>query len=275
MRASPAVGAQAPAQRGGWHRRRCRSWAFCGDCHLTSLLASGNVCPIKMPTTPSQLALVIRAWGGRRAGAGRRPTRERVGVPHRARDRHVARCPAHVMLRAISGLPSLRAEAFPAVRTALSRASRGPFRVLHWSVQRDHLHLLVEADSPTGFVRGVQGLTTRLAKAVNLALGRHGRMWGDRYHARLLRTPREVRNALVYVLNNWRKHCAAARGLDAYSTAGWFRDWRTPPVQPVAPPPVARARTWLGAVGWRRYGPLDVDERPRHGPARLKDTRIH
>jgi len=79
--------------------------------------------------------------------------------------------------------------------------------------------LLVEADTPTGFERGVRGLAIRVAKAVNRVLARHGRVWGVRYHARLLRTPREVRNALVYVLNNFRKHFHAARGLDPCSSA--------------------------------------------------------
>jgi hypothetical protein len=105
-----------------------------------------------------------------------------------------------VSRRATAGLPRLRAAApFAAARGALGASSREGFRLLHFSVQKDHLHLLVEADEPTGLVRGVQGLAIRVARAVNRALGRTGRLWGDRFHARLLRTPREVRNALVYI----------------------------------------------------------------------------
>ena len=88
-----------------------------------------------------------------------------------------------------------------ATRSALAASSTARFRVLRFSIQTDHLHLLLEADTPTGFERGVRGLAIRVAKAVNRALGRAGRVWGDRHHARLLRTPREVRNTLVYVLN--------------------------------------------------------------------------
>jgi hypothetical protein len=84
----------------------------------------------------------------------------------------------------------------------------------------------VEADEPPRFERGVRGLAIRVAKAVNRALGRRGRVWADRYHAHLLRTPREVRNALVYVLNNFRKHVRGARGLDPRSSARWFDGWR-------------------------------------------------
>jgi hypothetical protein len=108
----------------------------------------------------------------------------------------------------------------------------------------------VEADEPTGFERGVRGLAIRVAKAVNRSLGRHGRVWGDRYHARMLRTPREVRNALVYVLNNFRKHIRGSRGLDPRSSARWFDGWRGGLGEVGGRSPVAEPRTWLARVGW-------------------------
>jgi REP-associated tyrosine transposase len=160
--------------------------------------------PNQVERRTRQLDLPIRTWGGRRAGAGRKPTPgRRPGVSHRARAPHDPRCPVHVTLRARTGLPSMRdANAFDAVRAALSAASGARFRVLHFSAQADHLHLVVEADTPTGLVRGLQGLAIRVARAVNRTLHRSGAVWADRYHARSLSTPREVRNALVYVLNN-------------------------------------------------------------------------
>jgi hypothetical protein len=155
-----------------------------------------------------------------------------------------------------------------ATRSALAASSTARFRVLRFSIQTDHLHLLVEADTPTGFERGVRGLAIRVAKAVNRALGRAGRVWGDRYHARLLRTPREVRNTLVYVLNNCRKHLRRVRGLDPCSSARWSDGWRTA-IEPIPDPsPVARACTWLARVGWRRRGLIDVDESPRAARSR-------
>jgi len=167
-----------------------------------------------------------------------------------------------VTLRACSNVPSLGHEhLLPILRIAFRSASTARFRVLAFSIQADHLHLLVEADEPTGFSRGIQGLAIRVAKAVNHALGRTGRVWADRYHARLLRTPSEVRRALVYVLNNFRKHIREARGLDPCSSARWFGGWQN--VVPIATDaPVAPARTWLARVGWRRRGLIAVDESP-------------
>jgi hypothetical protein len=136
------------------------------------------------------------------------------------------------------------------------------FRVLQFSVQSDHLHLVVEADTPTRLTRGVQGLAVRAAKAVNRVLRRHGAVWAERYHAHALKTPREVRNALVYVLNNFRKHVPGARGLDPCSSAAWFAGWRTAVARMIGRSPVAAPRTWLAAVGWRRRGLIDVAEAP-------------
>lgn len=165
-----------------------------------------------------------------------------------------------------AGLSSLREErAFAAVREAIWTASGASFRVWHFSVQADHLHVLVEADGSDALTRGLQGLAIRVAKAVNRKLGRHGRFWDQRHHVRTLRTPREVRNALVYVLNNWRKHMPGARGVDARSSARWFDGWRTAVARPAGWPPVVSPTTWLARVGWRRHGLLGVGEEPRRG----------
>jgi hypothetical protein len=125
------------------------------------------------------------------------------------------------------------------------------------------VHLLVEAEGTSHFRSGVQGMAIRIARAVNRALGRRGRVWGDRYHARMLRTPREVRRALVYVLANWRKHLPGARGLDPCSSAAWFEGWRRLRSTVEGTGPVRAARTWLARVGWRRYGLIDIAEAPR------------
>jgi REP-associated tyrosine transposase len=138
--------------------------------------------------------------------------------------------------------------------------------VCEFSVQTDHLHLIVEADGSRAFRAGVRGLVVRLAKAVNRALRRHGTVWGDRYHVRLLRTPREVRNALVYVLNNWRKHLHGVGGLDPRSSAAWFTGWKIWPPQPAIASSMPSPRTWLARVGWRVRGPIDPREAPRRDP---------
>jgi hypothetical protein len=134
---------------------------------------------------------------------------------------------------------------------------------LAFSVQHDHVRLIVEADAARDLSRGIQGLAIRAAKAVNHVLGRRGAVWGDRYHARDLTTPRAVRNALVYVLQNYRKH-AHDRGqrFDPCSSAPWFTGWKYR-LQTAMSAPVVTARTWLARWGWRRQGLLDADEEPR------------
>ena len=221
--------------------------------------------------TEAQQAFAFRTWGGRRAGAGRKPSGSRAGVPHVARPAHCARHPVHLTLRAVRRLPSLRRQlVFLELRRGFVFCSKPEFRVIHFSVQADHLHLIVEAHDRAALSRGARGLSIRLARAVNRVLGRHGRVWGDRYHARPLRTPHEVRLGLVYVLANWRKHIRGARGLDPCASGVFFDGWQSGAARQIssAPPPegawpVVRSQTWLGSKGWRRYGLLDLREHPK------------
>jgi REP element-mobilizing transposase RayT len=203
-------------------------------------------------------------WGGRRDGAGRRPIRGRLRpVPHRARPNHQSRYPLHVTLR-VAGLPSLREQVlFLAVRAALARSSHCAFRLVHYSVQTNHIHLIAEANDKPSLSRGVQGLAVRIARSVNRALGRRGHVWSERYHSRALRNPRETRFALRYVLFNFRKHSRArASGLDPCSSAAWFDGFREHLPEAQGPPIVVRARTWLARRGWRHLGLLSAFDSP-------------
>ena len=221
------------------------------------------------PRKPVQQRLPRTAgWGGSRTGAGRKPG-ARPSVPHRTRPAHRGCYPVHATLRAVPGLGALRdCPVFLALAAALAAASSAAFRLIHYSVQHDHLHLIVEATDRAAFLRGMRGLAIRTARAVNRAAQRRGKVWAERYHARALRTPREVRAALVYVLQNWRKTVRGAQNLDPCATGYWFDGWRGPRPAwsrpaPGEAPPVRAPRTWLLATGWRRLGLIGLEERPR------------
>ena len=219
-----------------------------------------------MPGRSFQLPLpTLPTWGGRRKGAGRKPTPgRRPGVPHRPRPPHVAAHPVHVTMRGRHRAPLSPFRAgVPAVRRALGTASHPDFRILQFSVQQDHIHLIVEADHQRALFGGVRGLAIRLARTINRVLGRRGQVRDSRYHARTLTTPRAVRHALVYVLANFRKHLKTAEGIDPCSSAAWFNGWRVPCAPGIGPPPVRDARTWLARIGWRRHGRIHFAEHPR------------
>ena len=220
-----------------------------------------------------------KRWGGARAGAGRKPG-PRPAVRHGVRERFHRPLPTHVTLRMRDGVPSLRV--VPIVReierTFALGCARPGFRLVHYSLQGNHAHLVVEAQDQVALGSGMKAIGARLARAVNRVTGRTGPVLAERYHHHLLRTPREVHRALRCVLLNARHHAGkagAALGnavrLDPASSARWFDGWKigkqTVPSAPATragrvPLPVARARTWLLTVGWRRHGLLDLRDVP-------------
>ena len=231
---------------------------------------------------PQQGVLPFRQRGGSRAGAGRKPKGEKPGVSHASRAQLAARFPAHVTLKLLRGLPRLRSKneyaalraAFVAGCTGCARATSGSFRLCHYAVLNDHLHLLVEAQDRLALARGVQGLAIRIAKALNRLWQRRGTVFADRYHDRILKTPREVRNALRYVLGNGKKHAAEGREvqvpgpIDTFTSAPWFDGFRERVIVrglDTIERPTTDARSWMLTIGWRLHGLLSVHELPATG----------
>ena len=173
-------------------------------------------------------------------------------MPHLPRPPLASRYPVHVTLRVAQDVWNLRsrrcfreiARAFRAVR------GRSGFRLVEFSVQGNHLHLIVEARDKEALSRGLRSLEIRMAKRLNSLMGRRsGQVFPDRYHAHILRTPTEVARALAYVRGNSAVH-AARRGekviagqVDCFSSSA--------PVE-TGPPLVAPPQTWLLVAGWQR-----------------------
>jgi REP element-mobilizing transposase RayT len=231
--------------------------------------------------------LPVRSHGGARPGAGRKRVAPRPRVVHRTRPKLDRNHPAHVTIRIRAGLPKLRARVPMRAITRVLIAARGRFdlRVIQFAVLGDHLHLSVEAADRDSLTRGMRGLGTRLAIHLNRVLERTGKLFDDRYHARAMKNPLEVRNGLVYVINNFRKHeqqagrKVAARWIDPYSSGprfdGWReRDERRDGTHVVLELGTLPPRTWLLATGWRRHGLIAIDEIPG-GAARSSPTPRH
>jgi REP element-mobilizing transposase RayT len=224
----------------------------------------------------AQKSFTFRTHGGKRAGAGRPPRGPRSSERHKARPAIDARHPLHVVIRACPGLHLRRRAGWQAVRHGLAiTARRSDFRICHVSVQGNHIHLIVEADSHMTLARGMQGFQVACARRFNAQTRRRGGVFADRYHPRPLATLREVRNALGYVLNNWRRHredSHAHHAFDPFASARAFDGWAGAPRRAhLELVPVVTPTTWHLTVGWRRYGPVSPRERP--GPIESSPSR--
>ena len=190
-----------------------------------------------------------------------------ANVRHRPRGGHKYWNPLHVTMRARRGLPSFRAETlFAAFERAVRTTRRDDFRVVEFSVQDDHLHLIVEADDSDALARGMKSFSVRANRLFNAASGRgRGQVWGDRYHRRDLTNARAVRNALVYCLANYKKHHRITSGaprIDLCSSARWFEGWTAIRQHDDGPRPSEQARTVLLRIAWQKHGFIHPGERP-------------
>jgi REP element-mobilizing transposase RayT len=193
-------------------------------------------------------------------------------VPHVARPPLASRFPVHVTVRLRNGLPRLRNfELGKALRKAfVFGCDRGRFRICHFSVLGNHIHLICEAADAQALACGVNGWKVRVARSLNKVWGRRGAVFEDRYHAEILKTPTQVRSALLYVLQNARRHGESGRGwvggIDPFSSGRYFDGWSSPPEMPPADPgeplPVAAPNTYLLTTLWRRRGLIGIQELP-------------
>jgi putative transposase len=199
-----------------------------------------------------------------------RPRKMDAGVSHQRRQVH-PRYPLHVTLKVERHVWQLRSQrCFRIVERAFYFAARiVDARIAHFSVQGDHVHLIVEARDGIVLARSIQGFAIRVAKGLNKLMNKKGSVFVDRFHARPLRTPTEVRRAIVYVLGNAKKHAREdycpnphfaartqldAKWIDPFSSAPFFDGWVDAGPVAAGPASVQPAKTWLLSVGWRERG---------------------
>jgi REP element-mobilizing transposase RayT len=216
--------------------------------------------------------------------AGRKPKGKRAGSPHKKRPELKSRFPVHVVLRVHEDIGSLRKRhiykalheaTLTLARSELYDAELGWFRIVHVSIQGNHVHLLVEAADKQALSGGMQRFQISAAKRINRALSLHaglkhrrrGSVFPDRFHEEIITSPRQARHALSYVLNNWRKHREDRDrnwNVDPFSTGVLFTGWREHANEPLMwrwpdtydPLFVYRPRTWLLREGWQRAGTI-------------------
>ena len=179
----------------------------------------------------------------------------------------------HVTVRMRADVPRLRNFELCAVlrRAFVYGCKKDEFRICQFSIQGNHIHLMCEASNNRALSRGIQGWSVRVARGLNAKLGRKGSVFEDRYHVEIVKTPKQCRAALCYVLQNARRHRAhldpTYNGMDPFSSAWWFDGWADEKWRVGLGPPdmrsVAAPQTWLLREGWRRPGLLAIVEGPR------------
>jgi REP element-mobilizing transposase RayT len=221
-----------------------------------------------------QIGFVFPQRGGKRKGAGRKRRGPRANVRHGRRADFKAAHPLHVTLRMADDVGRLRVRAvLRAVAEALRVVgNREDFRIVHTSIQDNHLHLTCEAESRQALGKGMQAFKTSAARRINRVFGRKGRVFAGRYHVEVATSPTQTRNMLCYVLNNWRKHNADRNDrsrVDPFSTGMYFRGWAERATFVIPPGvdvlPYREPRTWFLREGYKKcHRPISLFDIPSH-----------
>ncbi len=201
--------------------------------------------------------------GGRRDRAGRKKRSRRVH--HAKREEFSRDSVVHATISFRSGLANLRCKK---VAKAIWRAitefrqsgsvTEDEFRLIVLSIQRDHLHLGVEAESSEKLSNAIQRLKQRIQATLQRLWGITGTIYAGRFHMRVAKSALEVRRLFSYILGNGRHHGSwKEASTDPYSTGFWFEGWHwemqfAPPCEPESI--VSKARSWFARIGWRRAG---------------------
>ncbi len=193
----------------------------------------------------------------------------------------------HITCRIAAGLPSLRDPKTVALLfNYLARiCQREGFRIVEFSIQGNHIHLLCETDSQEALSSAMNGIQSGMARILNRHWKRRGKVFADRYHSETIRTPTQCRHALIYVLANAQKHGwrPLDSGVDACSTAPWFFSTPLSPHLPSSQSlsrhplsdhskPAATPQSWLLREGWKKIGPISPCDHP-HIPKNKPSAR--
>lgn len=184
----------------------------------------------RISKTPEQISFKgLSGWGGRREGSGRKKTSQ---TRHVSRPRFTKHNPLHVTLRMTKETPSLkRNDVYSDLRDSIAHARKAVgLRLVHFSILSNHIHLLIESESKKKLESAMKSLLITFA----LKLKRRGyeKVFERRYHVHVLKSRRETRNALGYILLNEEKH----KGTEIkniktvrpsqFDSAHTFKQWR-------------------------------------------------
>lgn len=235
--------------------------------------------------TAAQLKFkAVNGWGGKRRGAGRKNQSGKVS--HSKREKVDFKRPLHLTLKVRDPKWSLRCgEIAAAFKNSAKGAQKFGLRILHYSLLKDHIHILVEARNNEDLARGMRSFGARMGKAIRKIVGGRGAIFKGRFHLRVVTNPTQMRNTLAYVLQNFSKHTRLLKHVDAYSSAPYFGQWRKlfgrgagPILDGLSRPPplpdfLCAPVSWLAREGWRRArGPAlsaGVGRSLRHTPVAI------
>jgi hypothetical protein len=154
-----------------------------------------------------------------------RPAIHDKGIRHTKREAILGPRPLHLTIKLIRADIQNKA-ILKALRHAIFRARLQGLRVIHYSLEHDHIHLYAESSDNKILGKAMKALGGSLVKRINKHFLSKGRCYKTRYHLRILRSATEVKNVINYILKNGIKHRRTKSVIDPYNSALVIHDCR-------------------------------------------------
>lgn len=166
----------------------------------------------KTITKKSQMTLINYKHAGR-------PAKNDAGIRHTKRPDLTRPSSLHLTVKIEKSKANLKNKNVLAIlKKAIFNARRQGLKVIHYSLEYDHIHLIIEADNNRTLGKGMQAFGVTLAKAINRMRKVKGQVYKHRYHFRQITSSRQLKNVMTYIFNNGVKHKTSATALSPFNS---------------------------------------------------------
>ncbi|MGZ3789032.1 MAG: transposase [Bacteriovorax sp.] len=151
-------------------------------------------------------------------GAGR-PAIHDIGIRHSSRPFLKKPSSLHLTVKIKKNRADMKNKSvLGLLKRAIKNARRQGLKVIHYSLEYDHVHLLIEADNNYILGKGMQAFGVTLSKAINRMRKLKGGVYKHRYHFRHISSARELKNVMNYIFTNGLKHKTAKNIMNPFNS---------------------------------------------------------
>lgn len=155
--------------------------------------------------------------------AGRKAIHDK-GIRHTSREEIFKPSPLHLTVK-LKRADIQNKVVLRILKHAIYRSRLQGLRVIHFSLEHNHVHLYAECESNFVLGKAMKAFGVTFVRRVNKLKKIKGQLYKYRYHLRVLKSARDAKNVINYILKNGIKHGRTLKVINAYNSALALHDF--------------------------------------------------